>query len=102
MKIIWSDSAIFDLESIRDFIAKDSIYYASQFIEKIINSVEKLVNFPEMGRSVPEVEDNFIRELLFQNYRIIYKLEKSKIFIITVIHQNRDLNKKPIKPWDII
>ncbi len=46
MKIIWSEPAISDLENIRDYIAKDSGYYAAIFIEKIIAAIEKAATFP--------------------------------------------------------
>lgn len=35
MKIEWTEPAVSDLESIRDFIAKDSNFYAERFIMKI-------------------------------------------------------------------
>jgi len=53
MKIEWTQPALLDLEHIRDYISRDSEYYAARFIEKIIEAVEGLVNFPKMGRSVP-------------------------------------------------
>ena len=45
-----------DLENIRDYISKDSINYAVRFVEKIITNVDKLINFPQLGRIVPEFE----------------------------------------------
>ena len=53
MKIEWTKPAELDLENIRDYIKKDSEYYAERTVEKIIIAVEKLDKFPEMGRSVP-------------------------------------------------
>ena len=73
MKIEWTEPAISDLDSIRDYIARDSEYYADIFIEKIITAVENLEEFPEIGRIVPEAEERNIREILFHNYRIIYR-----------------------------
>jgi plasmid stabilization system protein ParE len=40
MKIHWTEPAIIDLENIRDYIAKDSPYYALEFVNKIMNTVE--------------------------------------------------------------
>ncbi len=67
MKIEWTEPAISDLDGIRDYIGRDSEYYASRFIGRIIEAVERLVYFPEMGRRVPEAEEENVRELLFQN-----------------------------------
>jgi toxin ParE1/3/4 len=101
MKIEWTEPALLDLDGIQDYIARDSKYYATQFIGRIIESVENLERFPEMGRSVPESGEENIRELLFQNYRIIYRIEVERILVLTVIHCGRDLSQKQSKPWDI-
>jgi len=102
MKIEWTRPALLDLESIRDYIRRDSEYYASRFIEKIIEAVEALKNFPKMGRSVPEAEEESIREVLLHNYRIIYRVETDRILVLTIIHGARDLSQRRSKPWDII
>lgn len=102
MKIEWTEPAISDLESIRDYIGRDSEYYASRFIGRIISAVERLEYFPEMGRRVPEAEEENVRELLFQNYRIMYRAEPQRILILTVIHAARDISQKEPKPWDVV
>lgn len=101
MKIEWTEPALSDLESIRDYIKKDSEYYATRFVERIIKAVETLEKFPEMGRSVPEAEEENIREILFHNYRIMYRAETKRILILAILHGARDLSQKKPKPWDI-
>ena len=102
MNLEWTEPALVDLESIWDFIKRDSEYYASQFIGKIIDAVESLKTFPEMGRNVPETESENIRELLFNNYRIIYQVEAERILILTIIHAARNLSQAGSRPWEII
>ena len=92
MKIIWSEPAIVDIENIKNYISQDSEWYAVIFIEKIIAAVEKLVHFPRIGHIVPETNNKDIREILYQHYRIIYKIEKAAIFMLTVVHGGRDLS----------
>lgn len=53
MKIEWSEPAGIDLENIREYISKDSIFYANIFVEKVLYAVEKLSTLPLMGRYVP-------------------------------------------------
>jgi len=77
-------------------------YYAARFIEKIIEAVEGLENFPKIGRSVPEAEEENIRGILLHNYRIIYRVETDRILVLTIIHGARDLSRRRTKPWDII
>ena len=101
MKIEWTEPAVSDLESIRDYIAAGSEYYAIRFVERIIDAVESLMSFPKKGRNVPEAAKENIRELIFNDYRIMYRIEKERILVLTVIHGARNLDRKKPKPWDI-
>ena len=100
MKIVWTDPAIDDLQAIRDYIARDSELYADDFAAGILAAVERLESFPELGRVTPEAGVSKIREILFGNYRIIYRVRKNKIQILTVIHGSRDVSRLPLKPWE--
>jgi len=102
MEIKWTLPAVDDLKSIYGYISKDSKYIASSFTDKVVNSVENLKNFPDMGRIVPESDKPDIRELIFQNYRIIYKVKDDIIYILSVIRASRDLSSLKNKPWEII
>lgn len=94
MQIKWTELALDDLESIRVYISKDSQFYARQFIERLFDSTEKLQDFPQLGRRVPEMEErNDIRELIFQGYRIIYQVQAGYISVLTVIHGSRNLSE---------
>lgn len=93
MKIEFTVPALKDLEDIKNYIKRDSPYYADVYIEKIFNSVSKLGDFPNMGRKVPEYNKENIREIIFGNYRIIYEIAKSKINILAVVHGARILKK---------
>lgn len=102
MRIRWTEPSLVDLDSIREYIKRDSEYYAIRFIDRIIEAVENIEKFPEMGRPVPESEETNIRELLFHNYRIMYRVESESILILTIIHGSRDLSQKNPKPWEIV
>jgi len=102
MNIRWTEPAVIDLESIRDYIARDSEYYATEFIRRIIDAVEKLYLLPSIGRKVPELDEENIREIIFYNYRIIYRNEDTKsILILGIIHAARDMNNINPRPWEI-
>jgi toxin ParE1/3/4 len=100
MRVNWTEPALEDLEAIQAYIARDSSFYARQFIERIFDAATKLEPFPEIGRRVPEAEERTdIRELIFQGYRIIYLIQPEQITIIAVIHGSRDLAGMKDKPW---
>jgi len=102
MNILWTLPAVNDLESIKDYISKDSVFYATRFIDKIIESAEVLAEHPEIGRIIPEVDNNALRELLFQNFRIMYRIQNDTVQIIAIIRASRDISRLTIKPWEII
>ncbi len=71
MKIVWTEPAVEDLRELHAYIARDSEMYASGFVERIILAVEQVARHPQVGRVVPEKNDEDVRELFYQNYRII-------------------------------
>jgi plasmid stabilization system protein ParE len=101
--IEWSRRARTDIRDLKAYIAKDSPYYARRFTERIVASVEKLAEFPNIGRTVPEAEGrDDMRELIYQGYRIIYLTRTERITIVTIIHGSRDLAAKEVNPWDVV
>lgn len=101
MKIIWTKSAVLNLENIKNYISQDSQYYAIELTEKIIGAVEKLSIFPRLGREVPEIKKENIRELIYGNYRILYRIDLEILYIIAIIHAARDLSRIQSNPWEI-
>ncbi|MEQ8230108.1 MAG: type II toxin-antitoxin system RelE/ParE family toxin [Gammaproteobacteria bacterium] len=91
MALEWTDTALDDVKALRDYIGKDSPHYARQFVERIFEIVEQLEEQPRMGRRVPEARRDDIRELIFQDYRIVYRTQPDRVQVITVIHGSRML-----------
>lgn len=102
MKIKWTKPAVDDLESIKEFISRDSEIFANQFVERIFDSVEKLIDFPKIGRMVPEYQEQKVREIIFQNYRVIYFLSSDLIYVLNIIHGARDIKTFGQNEWEII
>lgn len=92
-KIEWSHESIGDVISIAEYIEIDSRYYASEFAREIFEKAESLNEFPKRGRVVPELSVENIRELLFGNYRLIYKIHNNLISVIAILHGSRDIRK---------
>jgi len=84
LKITWSPLAVEQVRDIVSYIALDKPSAAEKWAEKIFNSVERLIDFPDSGRVVPEINRNEIREVVQGNYRVIYKVEEKEIFILIV------------------
>lgn len=86
MKLFWSPLALERLTEIAAFIAQDDLLTAEKWIEKIFTAVGRLRQFPDSGRVVPEIGMNEFREVIFGNYRIIYRKEVEMVAILTVRH----------------
>ncbi len=86
MKIIWSPLAVGRTSEIAEYIAIDNPSAAVAWVEKVFEKVDLLELSPQIGREVPEISRKEIREIIFGNYRIIYRIEKIKISILTIRH----------------
>jgi toxin ParE1/3/4 len=93
-QVRWTPQAADDLEAIAEFIARDSPHFAALFVADILQTVDRLVDFPESGRLVPEMGDKSIREVILGSYRIIYRRRSEGVEVLTVHHGARLLDPK--------
>ena len=91
-KLIWGVVAASDVEGIYDYIARDSHQYAKHQVERIFQSTERLQSFPESGRRIPEFPNLPHREIIVDNYRVVYRYADD-IGTVTVVHGRRVLKE---------
>lgn len=96
MKILWTKESLIRLQEIEEYISRDNPVTVIKFINKLIEIAESLVDNPKLGRVVPELSLENIRELLYKNYRIVYLVKKNTIDILTVFEGHRLLKKQEI------
>lgn len=97
MEIEWSPLAVERVLDLAEYIALDKPDIAVQWATDIFDSTEKLEEHPKIGRVVPEINDEYYRELIEGNYRVIYWLVASKISILTVCYSRKVLPLDEIK-----
>ena len=81
-EIVWTESAIQDLEEIADYIARDSPGNARRVLARIRERVHALRTLPDRGRIVPELLDIGIkswRELVLRPHRMVYRVAGNKV-----------------------
>jgi toxin ParE1/3/4 len=102
-QIKWTEKASDNLLAIFDYISSDSKIYAIRFIKSLINSTKKLETMPFCGRFVPELEGYGFREVIFQNYRIVYRTLKNNddIEILAIIHCAREIKPLFSQDWEL-
>jgi len=88
MEVRWTPQAADDLQAIYDFIARDSPHYAQLTVETILAAIDRLQQFPLMGRQIPERVRDDLRELIKPPYRIVYRVDKA-IKILTIFRSSR-------------
>jgi len=86
MRIVWSPLAVGRAAEIAEYISRDNPTAAEKWIDSIFSKVEQLKSFPESARIVPEINSKDFRELIYGNYRIIYRVEKTQVSILTIRH----------------
>ncbi len=89
MKIVWSETALTDLEEIKAYISKDSVYSALYVVEGILGQVQLLADMPQAGHRVPEAQQKDLREIHSMSYRIIYSTSRDGVHILTIVHMAR-------------
>ena len=97
MRIIWSPLAVDRASEIADYIAQDKPSAAEKWIDTVFSKVEQLKSSPEIGRILPEINNSQFRELIYGNYRIIYRIETKQISILTIRHGRQILPINEIK-----
>ena len=88
--LAWSPEAVEDIDAIAAYIERDSPWYARAIASKIVETAESIPDYPELGRTVPEIDDSAIRERLVHRYRVIYRLDELRVLVVAVIHGRQD------------
>ena len=90
MKVFISSSAFSDIENIKEYYKDEGVpYMGEQYVVSIIDHIQTLSDNPDIGRKVPEFDEEKIRELIHSPFRIVYLREKNSIHIIRVWRSER-------------
>ena len=102
-QIKWTEKAIKNVQAIFDYISRDSKIYAARYVKALIHSTRKLEQVPRCGRVVPELQDPELREVIYNNYRIVYRIvgENDDVEILAVIHGARDMKRALREEWEL-
>jgi plasmid stabilization system protein ParE len=102
-QIRWTEKASSNLQAIFEYISRDSKIYAARYVKTLIRAAKKLETMPRCGREVPELENPELREVIYGNYRIIYRIvgAEDDIEILAVIHGARDIKTAIREDWEL-
>lgn len=81
-----------DLDAIIEYYERVGAIDFAEIVERsVIERIRSLESFPRKGRTVPEINDEAIREVLYRNYRIVYVVdsEDEEVEVLTVFHSSQ-------------
>ena len=93
-EVLWTKSAEYDLELIIQYLKLDSVSIAKEIFFELIKECENLYYFPQRKRVVPELQQIGIfkyREIIYKRWRVIFKIENEKVYILLVVDTSRNL-----------
>jgi plasmid stabilization system protein ParE len=88
VRIAWTDLALDRVEATALRIAADDPAAALRWTEELFAATERLAEFPESGRLVPELQGRGVRELIYGGYRVLYRVDVA-VTILTVRHASQ-------------
>ena len=63
-------------------------------LSKSVAKADILDTLPRLGRMMPEVGDENVREIPMYSYRIIYEILGQNVSIVAVAHKRRNIKPK--------
>jgi toxin ParE1/3/4 len=93
-QVFWTSVAKDDLKGIIEYISIDNPHNALKILQKIKKKASSLYTFPERGRVLPELQDQGIsqyRELIVPPWRLIYRIEERKIYVLSLIDSRQNV-----------
>ena len=90
LQITFAASAVTDLEEIREWYAEQQVPdVGERLLGEVVSQVERLADFPESGRIVPEFGVAHLREIIYPPFRIVYRFDDIRVRIVRVWRSER-------------
>lgn len=97
MRVAWSALAEERTAEAFAYIAADRPSAAARWLGRVLASVEALAEFPDRGRTIPELGRPDLRELIVRPYRVMYRREPKRIVILTIRHSRRAFDEEEVR-----
>lgn len=91
MRLVYSREALNDLVRLRGFIAQEHPRTARQVAAILIEGINKLRDFPLLGKAAPRAPDSkMVRDLILGKYIVRYLVLGESISILRIWHHRED------------
>lgn len=90
MEVSFAGSAVKDLEATLEWYkGQQAPDVGERLVREIVDQVDILRDYPEMGRVVPEFGRDNLRELIHPPFRIVYRRDARRIRVVRVWRSER-------------
>ena len=90
LSVTFAASAVADLEGVRTWYREIGAPEAGErLILDVLSKVERLRDFPQSGRVVPEFAVERLREVVHPPFRIVYRMDERRIRVVRVWRSER-------------
>ena len=92
-RLIWTGSALDDLDDAAEYIALDNPAAARSLVERVFRRVDQLARFPKSGKRPAELFSTPYREVVVPPCRLVYRIDGHTVFILYVMRAERLLTR---------
>jgi len=96
-RIVWTEPALQDLETIADYISLDKSDAARKLVRRIFERVQTLRRFPRMGSVPAEISDLPYRQLVVGPCRVFYRIDGQRLYIVHVMRGEQMLRREKLE-----
>ena len=90
-RVIWTPEVFRNLDSIGDYMLEVAPAFAGPLLQRLYDAVAPLEDYPRLGRAVPGFDRDDLRELIIDNYRIVYEIKGEAVWLVTIRHGSMNL-----------
>lgn len=93
MHVVWTAEAEAQLTRIDEYIGRHDSAAARRMVDLILARAQALEHHPGRGRKLREIPNSGLRELIIGNYRLIYRIRRDRVEVLTVFEGHRRLRE---------
>ena len=95
-RVTLAESAVRDLEDVRDwYVSQHVAEVGDRLVLEVAERIERLADFPDSGREVPEFETPWLRGLIHPPFRVIYRVDDKRVRVVRVWRSERLMDDLP-------
>ncbi len=95
-RVIWTEPALSDFDTIADYIALDKPDAAIRYVQKVFNRTDRLAQFPKSGSIPPEIPHLPYRQIIVPPCRVFYRIDRESVFIVHAMRSEQVLDEDQI------